>query len=212
MSLSKSGIFAIMLAMALSLLGCHGGNIRDGSSEEDGKNITANFVKAGVGAFVDIEQNGVFRINSDRTFERLGTFQVGSEGGEIPYPTTCRYYIRGSIEKVYARTVAAKNRYLSYATHLIKVTASSFELDRSSSDNDTLANCELFERLQNARVPLNLNYYTEIIGSDHLRIHNSGGGDFKPGKPRTESTLDENFYREGSDELNVALKAKVKKP
>lgn len=84
---------------------------------------------------------------------------------------------------------------MDYATHLIRVSINHTKLDRSSKDNNKLENCEEFEKQQNSNPNTVYDYYSEVISSKHIRLHRSGGGDKQQGKPRTPSTLDENFIR-----------------
>jgi hypothetical protein len=201
-------LIVCLVTVSALTIGCakHNDNGNNSADAREGTVITSKFLASNSGTFLDTNQNGVFTINSDGSFKKLASLQVGAKGEDIPYPTVCRFYQYGTINKVYERSEEARKTYFEYATHLIKVTVTKVELDRSPNSNDTLANCEKFERQENSRAPILYNIYSEVISANLIRLHNSGGGDLAQGKPRPESTLDENFYREGSLELKTTVK------
>ena len=166
--------FLSLSIAALALAGCsHNNSAPSDMDAQEGTIITQKFLASNSGTFIDPEQKGTFTINSDGSFKKGGAFQVGGDVGEVRYPTVCRYSISGVITKVYERSAAARDNYTDYATHLMKITVNKFELDRTSGENNTLANCEKYENQQNAQLPLLYSYYSEVISGNHIRLHNS---------------------------------------
>ncbi len=200
----KPLVFALI---CLSIVNCS----KQGEDEavQWGKNITPQFLSSNSGAFIDPQDGSKLAINSDGTFAYAITRQVGSKDDqEVPYGTNgmdCRYIEHGKITKVYERSTESKKRYMDIATHVILMDVNQVELVQNSKDNTSEEICQKFAKRQNSKVPLKYDRYSEVLSNNQIRLHTSGGGDYNQGGPRTESTLDENYYREGSPELVSAL-------
>lgn len=162
--------------------------------------ITQLFLGDYSGKFEESVYHENFVISPDGTTSFMNVRQVGGiEGSAVPYPTVCSFVYKGKITSVEKRTLADRNEYMDYATHIITIRGSEFLLT-NELEGSTLTNpdCQTFFAEQQARFTSNGGYfkielYSELLNKTSFRIHTSGGGDYVPGGPRTPSTLDEVF-------------------
>ncbi len=192
------------ILLSLLIMGSISCGSRNSPEYVDGTILTTKFLNSYSGEFVDVEQgrNEELVISKDGSIKTSWSRQVGYENDkDVPYPTVCEYAQVGHIEKVYERSELARRKYQHHLPYVIEVKISRVELNpRTSSPS-----CKTFAT-RNAKGTYS--YYVELINENHIRLHNSGGGDYDGKGTRTPSTLDENFFRKGSKELEAATKSK----
>jgi len=145
-------------------------------------------------AFSETEEGSPDRIIwlADDMLEEEKVRQVGREGdNSVPYPTVCHYIETSKITNLRERSTAERKQSLDFATHVMGYTVLRAELVEDDGNDE---GCEEFVARQNSSAPSYSTYF-EILSENEIRLHNSGGGDYKQGGDRTESTLDEVFRR-----------------
>ena len=178
-------------ACALTLAACD--KPKTVKKKQEGSVVTAEFLRDYNGTFTDNEQGESIEILPSGVIRAKHVRQVGTEGTDIPYPTTCTYIEEGHILGVYRRFEARRASYMNYADHMIKVSVTKVFLDKSAgAKQESLENCQKFES-RKSRVG-KYSWYVELLNNYSFRMHTSGGADYD-GKVRTQSTLDEVFTR-----------------
>lgn len=205
----KTKSIAVISAL-LALTACGGDkdsgqNAFNSQVRFNGKNVTQSFVSQYQGQFKESEFGENYQISSDGQIVATRYRQVGDEKSKtVPYPTVCGYISSGKILAVEERTLDDRKRYIDYATHVIYVEYTDIRLtdalDRQGEEaTSTNPHCRNFlaeERQYIARYgSLRYDLYAELLSSTSFRLNTSGGGDYKNGGPRTESTLDEVFTK-----------------
>ena len=197
-------IFKIFSLIVLStcLINCE----KKSTEDAPGKVITTDFLEAYSGFFAEQElaQGESVSISADGDIIRTFTRQVGAEDSQtVPYPTVCSYTYYGEIVAVYELTEKYRTRfdpesqafYISPETHELGYVVTNAQLNRDSPDTDSNSkHCENFiaENSYGGSYSVGM----ELLNSDQIRLHTSGGGDYVGQEVRTESTLDEIFIRQ----------------
>lgn len=197
---AKMMTHALLAIVSTGLTACGVTNQSASSaSPSDGVDVTATFLKAYSGKFRESGYGETFQFTPDGRMINVQVRQVGFEGTEVPYPTVCSFAQVGTI-RVLERSQADRAKYTDFATHVIETKIESVEfVEPFYADKIQGSSCGKFvEHQRNAIAQsggLKYSIYTELLGPDSLRVHTSGGGDYKQGGVRTESTLDEVFER-----------------
>lgn len=177
-------------------------------SNDEGRDITNSFLRKYSGEFVNVEDGRTEEmvVSKDGSLVTRWTRQVGTEGDKnLPYPTTCDYVQYGKITQAIERSQGYRKLYQEHIPYLLRVSIFRIEVNSRSSD----VNCKNFA-VQKQRG--SYSYYVELISENHIRLHNSGGGDYSGQGTRTPSTLDENFFRKGSKVLQEAMQKQTGQP
>ncbi len=189
----------LLTIFAMQIVACS-----DSSEKLGGEDVTQLFLEEYNGSYTDADDSGEkITIWRDGEIELLKYRDVGEKNNPlIPENTYCSYTIKGAIATVVqleegkrTRINDAGENYMAPETHHLIFLAEEVILnDDIKKGSTTDRGCLAYQRKMNEK-PLVFTYGMELFGPETIRFHTQDEGDFKGGD-RTESTLDEVFFRD----------------
>lgn len=191
---------SLSYGLFLVLLGCGVAKPKEKSANsflKRGEDVSSSFLQEFQGTYWNGEY--YFVLKEDGTFEKTVLTNVGKPSLGIPDPTYCKYLLKGKIELIIKRSQEDRDRYMSYATHLLSATEESVQsLDPVPSEN-----CAKFIDEKKRALPISeKQYFAELFPvSGMIRFHNLEKMD------EENNTQDENYFR--NDILKTLVERKV---
>ncbi|MGE3974257.1 MAG: hypothetical protein AB7F59_07005 [Bdellovibrionales bacterium] len=183
----------VVLMLSLFILSC---SAPSDKSKDDSGNYVAYFSENYFGTYKDVTTQESFRVEKDASYSHLWKRNVSLEMPELPDPTICSYRTNGTLYDVRVRSDYSRTQSRGYATHIFRGTVKSFDLnDELQVGSTTNPHCIQFSTKKKSQLPVDTEYYSEVLTTDSFRLHTEGGSGYKPNQTRPADTLNEVYTK-----------------